>query len=63
MADKDWLEIAKSKISRMPEEAKQIRELAMTDLFTFARLVNPGYMYGDVHKEIFKWIRICFQGN
>lgn len=57
MDDKDWLEIAKSKISRMPEEAKQIRELAMSDLFTFARLVNHGYMYGDVHVDVFRWLQ------
>lgn len=51
-----WLDDAKRAINRMPEEAKQIRETAMQDLFFFARLVNPGYMYGDIHKEIFKWL-------
>lgn len=40
----------------MPPEAKEIRETALDDLYFFARLVNPGYMYGDVHKEIFKWM-------
>lgn len=52
----DWVRAAKLKLERMPEEAKQIRETALNDLFFFAQLVNPGYMYGDVHKEIFKWM-------
>ncbi len=51
-----WLEEAQKKLDRMPLEAKEIRETAMNDLFFFARLVNPGYMYGDIHKEIFKWM-------
>ncbi len=52
----DWLKRALLKIEKMPEEAKQIRETAMSDLFFFAKLVNPGYVYGDIHKEIFKWM-------
>ena len=52
----DWARAVKLKLERMPEEAKQIRETAINDLFFFAQLVNPGYMYGDVHKEIFKWM-------
>lgn len=54
--DENWLTDAKKKLEKMPEEAKQIREMAMADLYFFARLVNPGYMYGDVHKEIYKWM-------
>ena len=34
----------------------EIRKLAEQDLFTFARLVNPLYMYGDIHKEVFRWL-------
>lgn len=58
MAKEDdiWRSEAKLKLERMPEEAKQIRETALNDLFFFARLVNPGYVYGDVHKRIFKWM-------
>lgn len=52
----EWLEQAYKKIEKMPEDAKQLRELAKNDLFFFARLVNPGYIYGDVHKECFKWL-------
>lgn len=51
-----WLVDAHRKLEKMPEEAKQIRETAKQDLYFFAKLVNPGYMYGDVHKEIFKWM-------
>lgn len=52
----NWLQLAERKLEKMPEEAKQIRELAKQDLFFFARLVNPGYVYGDIHKTIFKWM-------
>lgn len=52
-----WLEHAKLKLEKMPEEAKNIRQTAMDDLFFFAQLVNPGYVYGEVHKEIFKWMQ------
>lgn len=66
MAEIDWLVEAKRKIEKMPEDAKAIRELAKNDLYTFARLVNPGYVYGDVHREIFKWLEgysLYGQGN
>ena len=29
----------------------------MQDLYFFARLVNPGYVYGEIHKELFKWMQ------
>jgi hypothetical protein len=54
--DDQWRQDAKLKLEKMPEEAKQLRETALTDLYFFARLVNPGYIYGDIHKEIFKWM-------
>lgn len=53
----DWRREAKKKLERMPQEAKDIREQAKSDLFFFARLVNPGYMYGSVHREIFRWMQ------
>ena len=53
----DWLKEAKIKLSKMPQEAKDLRELAMNDLCTFAQLVNPGYVYGDVHFEIYRWMQ------
>ena len=53
----DWLEEAEEKLRRMPPEAKELREAAMEDLFLFAQLVNPGYMYGEVHREIYRWMQ------
>ena len=52
----EWLEEAEKKLARMPQQAKDLRELALADLNTFARLVNPGYMYGSVHEDIYKWM-------
>jgi phage terminase large subunit-like protein len=52
----NWLEVAKLKIEKMPEDAKQIRATALQDLYFFARLVNPGYVYGDIHKTMYKWM-------
>lgn len=53
----NWLADAEKKLEKMPDKAKQIRETAKNDLFFFAQLVNPGYMYGEVHKSIFKWMQ------
>lgn len=53
----DWLVAAYRKLEKMPEEAKQIRETALNDLYFFAKLVNPGYIYGDVHREIYRWMQ------
>lgn len=53
----EWLELAYRKLDKMPDEAKQIRETAKNDLFFFARLVNPGYVYGDIHKQLFQWMQ------
>jgi predicted phage terminase large subunit-like protein len=53
----DWRAKAQQKLDRMPEHAKELRELAERDLFSFAKLVNPGYMYGEVHKQAFKWLQ------
>lgn len=52
----DWLIKAYEKLKKMPPDAKELREAAMEDLFLFAQLVNPGYVYGSVHQEIFKWM-------
>lgn len=38
-------------------EIAEIRELAESDLYTFACLVNPQYMYGEVHKGVFRWLQ------
>lgn len=55
--DDDWLVKAKQKLARMPPQAKEVRERALTDLYYFACLVNPGYVYGEVHREIFAWMQ------
>ncbi len=56
MAD-PWLEEALEQVKRMPPKVKEIRERAKADLNYFATLVNPGYMYGSVHREIFRWMQ------
>lgn len=53
----DWLLLAEKKLARMPEAAKDIRLQAMEDLYFFAKLVNPGHMYGEIHREIFNWLQ------
>ncbi len=53
----DWLVDAYKRIDRMPKGAKEVRERCFEDLYYFARLVNPGYMYGEVHKELFLWMQ------
>ena len=53
----DWIVEAEEKIANMPEEALEVRERALVDLPYFARLVNPGYMYGSIHDEIFRWLQ------
>lgn len=40
----------------MSSTKEEIRELAEADLYSFACLVNPRYMYGDIHKEVFRWL-------
>lgn len=44
-------------LKRMPDEAKELRFSSENDLYLFARLVNPQYQYGEVHKEAFRWIQ------
>lgn len=52
-----WLKEAHHKISKMPQAALDIREQAKNDLCFFARLVNPGYVYGSVHMEVYRWMQ------
>lgn len=53
----DWLDEALVKLEQMPEGAKKIREQALEDLPFFAHLVNPGYVYGSIHRELFIWLQ------
>lgn len=52
-----WRIDAERKIRNMPEGAIEVRERAKQDLYFFAQLVNPGYVYGDIHKNIFRWMQ------
>ena len=52
-----WLKEAYRKLDKMPPAAREVRETAENDLFFFAKLVNPGYMYGLIHKELFHWMQ------
>lgn len=57
MSTEKWYKDAVRQLEEMPDEAKEIRQAAMDNLFFFARLMNPGYMYGSIHKEIFDWMQ------
>lgn len=66
MIEEDWLKEAYRRLELMPEQAKEIRNRALNDLNFFARLVNPGYVYGEIHREIFRWMQeytLFGQGN
>ena len=41
----------------------EIRQLAEDDLITFAKLVNPNRMYGDIHEDVFRWWMTCDKDN
>lgn len=45
------------KPSKAESEWEEIKELAEADLYTFACLVCPERMYGDVHKEVFRFLQ------
>jgi len=53
----DWQISAYKRLEKMPQDAKDVRERALSDLYFFASLVNPGYMYGEIHKELFRWMQ------
>lgn len=37
-------------------ELNEIRERAEQDLFFFAQLINPQYVYGEIHEKVFRWM-------
>lgn len=53
----EWLVEASKRLKLMPQNAKDVRERSMEDLGYFAQLVNPGYLYGSIHMEIFRWMQ------
>lgn len=46
-----------SKRSSAQQEHDEIRELAESSLWAFARLVNPHMMYGDIHRKVFDFLQ------
>ncbi len=52
-----WLREAEERVANMPEAAREIRQAAENDLYFFAKLVNPGYVYGDIHRQLFRWMQ------
>ena len=34
-----------------------VRKAAEADLYTFAQLVGPNRLYGEIHKDVFRWIQ------
>jgi len=38
------------------KEVEDLRVLCKKDLFTFAQVMNPKRLYGDVHKELCSWL-------
>ena len=41
----------------MPNSLDELRDLAEADLYTFACLVNPERVYGDLHKDVFRFLQ------
>ena len=48
--------MSKKRADRL-SEIEEVRQLAEADLYTFARLVNPQYLYGEIHKDVFRWLQ------
>lgn len=42
--------------SKRTAKQQQIIDHCRHDLFAFARYINPYYMYGDIHQEVFSWL-------
>lgn len=38
------------------DEIRRIIESCQDNLFAFATTINPMYLYGDIHKEVFSWL-------
>jgi len=61
----DWYQAALKKLDRLPEEHKERRQLCLDSLWVFAQTMNPGYVYGDIHKKCYQWMEeyTLFQEN
>ena len=36
---------------------EEMRKILESDLWSFARVINPRYVYGDIHRRIYKWMQ------
>src|SRR5690606_16491651 len=43
-------------MSAIESKLVEIRAAAESNLFVFAKLVNPNYLYGDIHEKVFDWL-------
>ena len=43
-------------MTKATNKLQRIKEAAEADLYTFAKLVNPLRLYGEIHKEVFDWL-------
>lgn len=50
----EWEALAQHKIKNFTADEIERRELCLSDLWCFAQTMNPGYLYGDIHKSIYK---------
>jgi phage terminase large subunit-like protein len=43
--------------SSRSDKQRQQQELLESDLYLFAKWINPHYAYGDIHEEVFHWLQ------
>lgn len=53
----EWRKRAARQVAQMPPEVKEVRELMLQDFWTFLKIINPNYVYGDVHKRVAQWFQ------
>jgi phage terminase large subunit-like protein len=56
-----WIKEAYKREQMIPASAMEIRQLAEDDLWSFARLVNPHMCYGEIHKDVYRWLQECIE--
>lgn len=53
-------EVNKLRTDQAPVQKKitkeDLRKACEDDLWTYARVVNPTYVYGDIHEKVFRWL-------
>lgn len=60
----DWLTAALRKVEKLPPEHQERRQMCIDDLWVFAQTMNPLYAYGDIHKEVYRWLQnYCLFGH